>query len=298
MLKLIICLILLGFLFPCLSGTLLAENKRSRFLDNYIFYHAPEDSQLVQNTIKKITPKIVNIENFFEGRSLSEIHIFLTKSEEEFQSYSKNGFPEWSQAIAFVEKRTIIIRAKNGDEINRLPQVLLHELVHIYIGIISPEKYIPTWLHEGVAQLLSYESLTINEQIYISNALYSGKLTNLSNLDSMFNFTTQQALLGYALSRSAVDYFLKKYDMQALFRTLKKVNSTRSINRAFVEVTGRDFVDFETGWFAYVDKEYKWLFILNIDYLIWFILIVLFLIAVMRIKYKNRKIIRNWEEEI
>ena len=75
------------------------------------------------------------------------------------------GLPAWpfvtggallllGSILAFVKKKTIIIRAKNADEINRVPQVLLHELVHIYLGIISPEESIPTWLHEGVSQLL------------------------------------------------------------------------------------------------------------------------------------------------
>lgn len=295
--KLIKWFFFLLYIAPLLSKTLPDRNVTSRYYDSYIFYHLQEDSSLVQKTIDKISSKLFGVENFFEGRSKSEVHIFITKSEEEFQSHSQNGFPEWAQAIAFVNKQTIIIRINNADEINRLPRVLLHELVHIYLGLISPEERIPTWLHEGVSQWLSYDNLTMDEKIYISNALYSGKIASLSSLDSMFNYNKHQANLGYALSRSAVDYFLKNYDQQTLFRTIKKVNSTRFINKAFLEVTGRDFVDFETGWFSYIDDQYKWLFILNMENLIWLTLVVLFLVAFIRIKLKNQKTIKKWEND-
>lgn len=297
MLKFINISFLFVIVFLLLNNPLSAQNVSRRYNDIYVFYYEPNDSQLVLKTIDKINDKLLGIEKFFEGRSRFDIHIFLTKSEKEFQSYSQTGFPEWAQAIAFVKKNTIIIRTKNADEINRMPQVLLHELVHIYLGVISPDENIPTWLHEGISQYLSYESLSMDEQIYISNALYSGNITSLTNLDSMFNYTRNQAQLGYALSRSAVDYFLKKYDLQTLFKAIKKVNSTRSINRAFLETTGRDFIDFETSWFSYIDKEYKWMFVLNADNLIWLTLVVLFLLAFLRIKFKNKKTIKSWEND-
>ncbi len=267
------------------------------YRDVYKIYYQHSDSLLVQNLLNKTENQIQEIEFFFGFRPKSMIHIYLTTSESEFQSYSSDGFPEWAQAIAFVKKKIIIIRVANADEINRLPQVFLHELVHIYLGIQYSNTNVPTWLHEGIAQWLSNENLTVDEQVVIANALYSNKLTNLSSLDSMFVFSSNQARLGYALSRSALDYFTREYDDKALLEILNLLAENRSLDSAFKTATGRDFVDFEIGWFAFIDDQYKWMVLLNVPDLVWIFLVVLFFAAIVRMRFKNKKTIQSWTED-
>ena len=179
-----------------------------------------------------------------------------------------------------------------------MPQVLLHELVHIYFGIISPQRRIPSWLHEGIAQYLSHESLTMDEQVFIANALFSEKIIPLMELDSLFSFQRNQARLGYALARSAVDFFVQQYGVDKLYDLVSQFTGSRSVNKNFLSVTGRDFIDFEIRWYNYIDKEYSWVLILNSENIIWSALILLFIIAFLRIKLKNRKILSSWKEDI
>jgi len=284
-------------LFFFVTGSLKAEKAVFDFRESYKIYHQQNDSLIVKNLIEKTTNQITTIEKFFGIKPKSEIHIYLTKSESEFQSYSLDGFPEWAQAIAFVKKRIIIIRVANADEINRLPQVFLHELVHIYLGIQYSGTNVPTWLHEGIAQWLSDENLNADEQVLIANALYSDKLTDLASLDSMFVFSTTQARLGYALARSAVDFFMREYDAKALVEILDLLEKNQSIDFVFKQVTGRDFIDFEVGWFAFIDDQYKWMVLLNVPDLVWILLVVLFLAAIIRMRLKNKKTIQSWPED-
>jgi hypothetical protein len=278
-------------------GSLHAEKKVYDFQDAYKIYYGQKDSLVVEKLLKKSANQITKIENFFGLKPKSDIHIYLTSSESEFQSYSADGFPEWAQAIAFVNRRIIIIRIATADEINRLPQVFLHELVHIFLGVKYSEKNIPTWLHEGIAQWLSNENLNVDEQVLIANALYSNKLTNLSSLDSMFVFSSNQARLGYALARSAVDYFNRQYDAKTLIEVLNVLADNQSLDFAFKKATGRDFVDFEIGWYAFIDDQYKWMVLLNVPDLVWLLLVVLFFAAIIRIRLKNKKTIRSWPED-
>jgi len=279
------------------GGLIYSQNAMTTHRDAYSFYYPTSDSILVEKLIEKIDPGIIEIENFFGAKSGIAIQIYLTRSQSDFQLYSLDGFPEWAQAIAFVDKRMIVLRAENGDETLRLPQVLLHELVHIYLGILSPQKRVPTWLHEGVAQYLSHESLTMDEQVFIANALYSDRISYLTDLDSMFNFSPLKARLGYALARSSVDYFIQEYSMDTLLRALKKLNN-HSVSESFLQTTGRDFVDFETGWFAYIDEKYSWMFLINAENFVWALLILLFFVALIRLKFKNQKTKDSWENDL
>lgn len=297
MLKLRKIIIFLLFFLVLTGGQLHAQNAMSTHNEIYVFHYDLSDSILIKNLIDKIDPGIKDLEKFFGQKSWIDIQIYLAKSEEEFQLYSINGFPEWAQAIAFVNKRMIIIRAESADEIQRLPQVLLHELVHIYLGFILPDKRIPTWLHEGLAQRLSHESLTMDEQVFIANALYSNRISYLADLDSMFAFSPLKARLGYALARSAVDYFVREYSLEVLMNTLQALND-EPLDRAFLKTTGKDFVDFETGWFSYIDEKYSWMFLLNAENIVWAILILLFFAALIKLRYKNRKTIDSWESDL
>jgi Peptidase MA superfamily len=290
------------FIFPLLifillGGHAIGQNSIKRHREIYTFHYRTSDSLLIKKVIEKIDPGIINIENFFGKRSAIEIQIYLTRSISDFQLYVSEGIPEWAQAVAFVNKRMIILRAANADEILRLPQVLLHELVHIYLGIMSPQKRLPTWLHEGIAQYLSHESLTMDEQVFIANALYGDRMSYLTDLDSMFAFSPMKARLGYALARSAVDYFVQEYGLDALMKTLKAFNK-QTVNQAFISTTGKDFVDFEAGWFNYIDEKYSWFFLLNAENIVWAILILLFFAALIRLKFKNRDTRNSWEDDI
>jgi len=290
------------FIFPLLifilyGGQSIAQTTVNTYRDIYAFHHAPKDSLLIKKLIEKTDKGISDIEKFFRQKSGITIQIYLTKSQAEFQSYSRSGFPEWAQAIAFVNKRMIVLRAESGDEVLRLPQVLLHELVHIYMGILSPRKRIPTWLHEGLAQYLSHENLTMDEQVLIANALYSDRISYLGELDSMFAFSPLKARLGYALARSSVDFFVQQYSLDILFDTLQQLN-THSVKQAFILTTGKEFIDFEAGWFAYIDEKYSWMFLVNADNLVWAILILLFFAALIRLRFKNRKTRDTWDDEI
>jgi len=252
---------------------------------------------LIRKLVKQVDTKITSMEEFFEMVPKSMINIHLTRSQEEFQSFSGDKFPEWAQAIAFPKRKIIIIRSVSGEDFNRLPQVLLHELSHIFLEMRFPNTKIPTWLHEGISQKLSNDNLSMDEQVQIANALYSENLTELNALDSLFGFSRVKANLAYALARSAVDYFCGLYGDKNLLHIIDNISHKSSLDMAFKTTTDRDFIDFEVGWFAYLEEEYRWMILLNASNFIWFFLLLLFFAAFVRIKLKNQKTIDSWPKD-
>jgi hypothetical protein len=269
----------------------------TNFHDIYIFYHEKEDSILIQNLTNKIADKVLELEKFFKIKPISPVHIYLTKNNFEFQNFAKKGLPEWARAVAFTNTNTIVLLAGNADEINQLPGVLMHELVHIYLGIVRNENHIPTWLHEGLAQYLSNDGLSMEEQILIANALFADKFLSLTEMDSMFSFKRNQAQIGYALARSAVDFFVLEFGLEKLHEIIIQLSGSRAVNDIFIIVTARDFIDFEIRWYKYIDKEYSWFLIMNVENLIWVFLVILLFAAFIRIKFKNRKTVSSWNDD-
>jgi len=127
--------------------------------------------------------------------------------------------------------------------------------------------------------------------------LLSNRITPLMQLDSMFSFQSNKAQLGYALARSAADFFVQQYGVEKLYDIINHLNQTPSLNKNFLAVTGKDFIDFEVKWYDYIDKEYKWFFLLNAENIVWVVLLILLGAAYLRIKLKNRKTQSSWKEE-
>lgn len=287
------------FVFALFLPLLLGANTlQSTDYKEYLrFYHKPADSTIIENLITKTEPALNRINLFFNHTPSTPIHIFIVRSQSAFIAATENKLPEWSQAVAFLKRKTIVIRMANADELSRLPQIYLHELVHIYLAENKTGRSLPVWLHEGLAQYLSYEELSIDDQLRIANALYAKEFYDLSDLETLFKYDAQKAQLLYALAHSAVDYFALQYGEEALANLIQNLRTNSNINKVFIEHTGKDFISFHTAWLAYVDEQYAWLILLNIPDFVWLGMLILLILAFVVIKRRNRKKMQNWEDE-
>lgn len=285
-------------LFLCLSGLLVtgfaAESTMRK--DNYLFIFNERDSILAEKLYTSIEKPLHYIEQFFDRKAKSTITIYLTKSETEYQRYARRKVPEWSQAVAFPSERLIVIKLAGAEEINTAPEILLHELVHIFIAGRIPENRMPTWLNEGLAQYLSGKKLTITEKVGLANALASNKIFELSALDTLLRFNPPEAQLAYSQALTAVEFFIKKHGEAKLNRLVNNLAVHRSINDAFLATVGYDFIDFKIFWYEDLNDRYRWLILLNLDNLIWILISVLAISAIIAIRLRNRKKLKTWDE--
>jgi len=264
---------------------------------NYEFVFEKDDSLLTERLYKKIQRPLQNIERFFGGAPGSRITIFITKSRYEYDKYTRRAVPEWSQAVAFTGQGLIVLRLSTAEDIKSSPQVLLHELTHMFIAARYPQRRIPRWLNEGLAQYLSGQRLSVQQKVALANAIAAKKIIALSAIDSVLGYSAPRANLAYAQSLAAVDFIVRSYGWEKLRVLLDNVARYHSINDAFVQTLGFDFIDFELAWYKDLYARYRWLIILNIDNLLWIFMGMLALLAIWVIRRRNRKKIRSWEEE-
>ncbi len=269
----------------------------SRILkDNYLFIFNERDSILAAKLYDSVERQLEHIKQFFGREAKSTITIYLTRSAAEYQKYARKKVPEWSQAVAFPSERLIVIKLASPEEINKAPEILLHELVHIFIAGRIPENRMPTWLNEGLAQYLSGKKLTVTEKVGLANALASNKIFELSELDSLLWFNPPEAQLAYSQALTAVEFFIKKHGKRALNRLVNNLAVHRSINDAFLATVGYDFIDFKIFWYEDLNERYRWLILLNLENLIWIIISVLAISAIIAIRLRNRKKLKTWDE--
>ena len=272
-----------------------AYEKKKISYDYYEIICNDEDSVLAQKLLKQIQRPLKRIENFFDHKPGSMITIYLTTSEREYKKYSLGKTPDWSQAVAYIQKRLIVLKLSSAEEIKKSPQILLHELTHIFISDRLPPERIPVWLNEGLADYLSGDELSLDDKVVIANALAAKKIISLADFDSLIYFEQPQAKLAYVQALSTVQYFVRMHGVAKLRELIQNLGNYRSINDAFEATVGYDFIDFEINWYQDLYKRYRWLVILNLDNIIWIIICLLAISAIIAVKFRNRKKLRDWE---
>ncbi len=273
-----------------------SENKRIEY-GRYHFIYEVGDSVLVRMLLEKVSPKITELEKFFGYKPGSVITICIACSDKAFRAATEDAVPEWAQAVAHIRRRLIVMKLDDAEQIKRSPQVLMHELAHMFIAQRLNDEQIPVWLNEGIAEYISRAEFGLDEKVMLANALQSKSILPLSALDSLFNFRKPKARLAYAEAYSAVQYFISQFGEIKIQELLQNLGMYSSVNDAFLATIGYDQIDFEIMWYQDIYDRLRWLVILNFDNVFWVIIGILFVLAIIIVKIKNRKIIRGWDED-
>jgi tetratricopeptide (TPR) repeat protein len=136
-----------------------------------------------------------------------------------------------------------------------LAQVLKHEMVHSFIHQLT-EGHCPTWLNEGVAQLLAGSSLD-EFGTYVRDRYANSGQIPLSLLEGSFRrFNSAQALLAYGQSLAAAEMIRDQYGDYQLPTMLKALRSGQSISDAIRSVLRMSYGEFEDEIAAYLNRRY------------------------------------------
>ncbi len=125
-----------------------------------------------------------------------------------------------------------------------LDRVLKHELVHSFVTFMTNQRC-PTWLHEGLAQMLEPDS-TSQEQAFLGAVFKANKQIPLRSLEGSFmGFSPAQAHLAYVQSLAAVEFLRDNYGMNGLQRMLEALNTGQTTEAALREVSRRSYKQLE-----------------------------------------------------
>jgi len=101
-----------------------------------------------------------------------------------------------------------------------LARVLKHELTHSFVHQETLDRC-PAWFNEGIAQWEDGSTLTaVGKQL--AGAMAAGETPSFSSLQASFlNLSEKRAVMGYAESLAALEYFRDTYGMAGVQRMLR-----------------------------------------------------------------------------
>lgn len=161
--------------------------------------------------------------------------------------------PSWSGAINDGKLRIPI----NGlsSVTPELARVLKHELAHSFINQLSAGRC-PTWLHEGIAQMLEPKSLGGGGH-QLALLFKAQQEIPLNALEASFmNFSGTQAYVAYAESLAAVSYINESYGMSDIQRILQRLSEGNSTEAALRATIHSDYGQLESELAKYLADHY------------------------------------------
>ncbi len=161
--------------------------------------------------------------------------------------------PSWSGAINDGKLRIPVSGLSSVTP--ELARVLKHELAHSFINQLSAGRC-PTWLHEGIAQMLEPKSLG-GDGHQLAVLFKAQQEIPLNALEASFtNFSGVQAYVAYAESLAAVSYINDTYgmgDIQRILQQLSEGNPTEAALRATIH---SDYGQLESELAKYLADRY------------------------------------------
>ena len=278
---------------------LLAQNDWKIRNDGYIRiqYH-DYDVRLANIVFSAISNNIDRISKDigYDGPPIA--NIVISGSQKEFDGFTGNILPPWSQGSTDYNKSLIVLKSTSFSQSTEkeLVRTITHELTHFLIGAVIDPSKVPRWVNEGLATYLSGEE-TSRAKILISQAMFTQSLIELNDVQEVLSFDGRKANLAYAESRAAIAFLKETAGDDVLKFIFENINLNNSFEGAFIEITGIDLLDFEIDLRKSLKDNYRYYYLAAVNDYIWFLIPVLLILAYLTVKYKNWEILRKWEAE-
>ncbi len=232
----------------------------------------------------------------YEGPPIA--NIVISGSQREFDGFTGNILPSWSQGSTDYDKSLIVLKSTSFSRSSEkeLVRTVTHELTHFLIGAVIDPGKVPRWVNEGLATYLSGEE-TFRAKILLSRAMFTKSLIKLNDVQEVLTFDGNKANLAYAESRAAIAFLKETEGGEVLKLIFENINLNNSFGAAFIEVTGIDLLDFEIDLRRNLKDNYRYYYLAAVNDYIWFLIPVLLILAYLTVKYKNWGILRKWEIE-
>lgn len=255
------------------------------------------DQNLSQNVKGILESSFQKLSEFLGDTATGEITVHVVDTEAEFLSLVGRNFPDWGIACAIPHLDMIVLKSPLKFEYQRpFSQVVTHELAHILLGRFSRGARIPRWLDEGFAMYHSQE-WRIGQDIAVARAVLTGSALPLSQIESMNAFKESQAQLAYTESFLAVSYLYREYGEGTVQELVGHLARGNSLDAAFLETIGANYLSFQMEFGSYIEKEYNWTSILGDTLAIWIGLAFLFIFLYFLKMRRSHKMLKWWKQE-
>lgn len=215
------------------------------------------DPEYIETALAVSERAIVRFGQRFGVALAGPVRIVLYPSPEALRTALPLQSEEWIGGVAIPKYRLVLggVAAGPGME-EELARLLSHEVLHLVIAQATENPFgtPPAWLDEGLATL--YQEIA---EPWLDTALErarrSGTLPSLRALSASFGTDPEAALLGYAASRSVVEYLLTAYGEEGIARLLAAYREGVSDDEALAESLGIDVDQLDRAWRAWLAQR-------------------------------------------
>ena len=224
-----------------------------------IFFY-PEMQELAEHGAAFAEEVYLELQNRFDFALGHRTPIFFYASNLHFkQTNITDGFiPDGVGGFYEFLKGRVVIPA-NGD-LHRFRRVVRHELVHVFTmnklarvyrdHRIPPDRYLPLWFTEGIAEYWSGEADYQHEMV-MRDALLSNFFTPLPNI-----YRINGTYVMYKEGESICQFIAETYGEEKLLELIDNAWRDRSFNRVMEYVLKEDYEVFGDKWFRWLQEQY------------------------------------------
>ena len=213
------------------------EKSRSKETRHFTLHYqgertASEFHNQILDTLENAYQDLSRQLNYTPGENI----IVILYTQQEFEDITEA--PSWAGALNDGKLRIPIggINAMNLE----LARELEHELTHSFIKSMARGRC-PTWLNEGLAQLMEPRSSTMFARELVP-LFQERKAIPFSVLEGSFTrFSPMQADYAYAESLAAAEYLRTRFGMNDILRMLQNIAEGENAEQALRQNTGLDY---------------------------------------------------------
>lgn len=235
--------------------------------------------------------------DLLEVRLDTPVTVYLAAGEDEFLQSTGSSIPDWGAGVALLEHNRIVIKSpkymKTGKSFREL---IGHELTHIMLDRASGGRWLPRWIHEGLAMHVSGE-WSIGQDILVARAAWTKNLIHLHRLEGMSIFNGAKANLAYTESYLAVSSLLRGEEPFLLADLLALYRDTNDFLHSFRVVVGTDYSRWIGDWYERTSMQYH-LLLFIFDWKLFWLALPLLIVFLFLLKIRqNAKTKRRWKIE-
>ncbi|MBD3181926.1 hypothetical protein GF312_06530 [Candidatus Poribacteria bacterium] len=251
----------------------------------------------IQKIAEDFYPKVTENLGYSTPRKIA---IWFFESRKNFHMTARAPIQDWAAGYAYPLHARIAIKDPSSLENRRinLTHLLKHEITHVIFGLYMGDNLekVPTWFNEGIA-MYGADEWSYGEYWTILMGTLSDSIIPLKEISYTFPRGESKARLAYAQSSSVINFIVERYGHPALRECIRLMASGYSFNRAMNISMGISVDWLEHTWLNSIKKRYKWISILSSWVIFWTLVILIAVIAYLRRKARNRRILKEWEEE-
>lgn len=198
----------------------------------------------------------------------------------------------------FARQETVVIFPSRSPSYphQTLEDVLRHEVAHVLIWRAAGGRPVPRWFNEGLATAAE-RSRGVGDQTQLLVYLASGSRLSFDAIDQLFEGGENDQKRAYLLSGTIVWDLLRKHGETTGGRILEQVSRGALFATAFRDVTGQSITQAETEFWNQQQVWTTWLPIVFSQETLWIAITLLAILAIWRVRKRNQKIRKRWEEE-